>query len=379
MIESYRNMKSLFGLAAILFVLTLPTLVKAQVVNDQTATHFATLALTCISQEYPNKISHIMRGDEDVKPPRELHPAFYGCYDWHSSVHGHWMIVRLLRMVPDASFRDQAILALDHNLNMVSIAGEVGYLDHEERKSYERPYGLAWVLQLSMELRAWQQDETADILDRELAGKWLRAIEPLETAVIEKLTHWLPNLSYPIRLGTHNQTAFAFGLILDWARQKGDLDVEGLMQARINHYYSGDTNCPIGYEPSGEDFLSPCLMEADLMRRVLNRDEFSAWLGTFLPDIPTDGTADWLTPAFVTDITDGKIVHLDGLNLSRSWALQGIASALTPTDPRRASLLAASAQHGYSGLQAVTGENYAGGHWLASFATYLVTKRGLGD
>jgi Protein of unknown function (DUF2891) len=353
-----------------------PLRAGAQDITPETAASFANLALSCVHQEYPGKISHSMEGDFDIRPPRELHPAFYGCYDWHSAVHGHWMLARVLRLYPDAPVSERIIRALDESFTMENIATEVGYFDHGERKSFERPYGYAWLLQLTMELREMSQQEGEN---QERSKAWLNTLLPLEDVITEKLESWLPNLSYPIRLGTHNQTAFAFGLILDWARQKNDEAMVALMIERIMTYYSRDVMCPLAYEPSGEDFLSPCLMEADLLRRVLNRDDYAGWLQAFLPQIPVDGSTGWLVPAFATDVTDGKIVHLDGLNLSRAWSLQGIASALPIDDPRRQSLLHSGAEHAASGLAAVTGEHYEGGHWLASFATYLVTWRGLSE
>jgi hypothetical protein len=329
---------------------------------------FMTMALDCVQREYPNKISHVLSSDQDAQAPHVLHPAFYGCFDWHSAVHGHWLLVRLLRTMPDGELTQAATAALDANLTPETIAGEIAYFEAEGRAGFERPYGLAWLLQLGAELREW---------DDPRARRWSAAIAPLEQTVSNRYRSWLPNLAYPIRIGTHNQSAFAFALGLDWARRAGDTDLEGLIVAKSMQFHAADRNCPIGYEPSGEDFLSPCLMEADLMRRVMPPADYAAWLDGFLPDIPRDGSSDWLTPGIVLDASDGKLVHLDGVNLSRAWALEGIASALPQTDPRRASLLAAAAVHAETGTRAVNGEDYAGGHWLASFATYLVTRRGL--
>ncbi|WP_417496608.1 DUF2891 domain-containing protein [Maricaulis sp.] len=329
---------------------------------------FMTMALDCVQREYPNKIGHVLNSDADAQTPRQLHPAFYGCFDWHSSVHGHWLLVRLLRSMPDDALTAAATAALDANLTPEHIAGEVAYFEAEGRAAFERPYGLAWLLQLSAELHDW---------DDPRARRWAQALAPLEQVVADRFSSWLPNLAYPIRIGTHNQSAFALGLALDWARETGDTGLEGLIVAKALEFHAGDRNCPIGYEPSGEDFLSPCLMEADLMRRVMAPADYAEWLQGFLPDIPVDGSADWLTPGIVLDATDGKLVHLDGVNLSRAWALEGIASALPDSDPRRAALLAAAAVHTEVGTQSVNGEDYAGGHWLASFATYLVTGRGL--
>ncbi|HKH45849.1 MAG TPA: DUF2891 domain-containing protein [Thermoanaerobaculia bacterium] len=331
------------------------------------AERLASLALACVHKEYPNKISHVLNGDPDVKPPRELTPAFYGCFDWHSAVHGHWLLARLVRQFPDAPFAAKARAALDRSLTPENIAAEVRYLKGEGRNTFERPYGLAWLLQLAAELHEWDDPQ---------ARRWAETLDPLAKAAAERIRSWAPKLSFPIRTGEHNQTAFGFGLILDWARAAGDRETAALLESRIRDLYLKDKDCPIEYEPSGEDFLSPCLGEADLVRRVLPPDAFAAWLTTFLPNLPRDGRGDWLAPGVVTDPTDGKLAHLDGLNLSRAWMLEGIAAGLPPADPRQAALRAAASAHRESGLRAVTGEHYEGGHWLGSFATYLVTGRG---
>lgn len=331
------------------------------------ASRFAALALACVQKEYPNKIAHVLNSPEDVKGPRALTPAFYGCYDWHSSVHGHWLLARLVRTFPSAPFAASAMSALQANLTPANIAGEVAYLKGTGRESFERPYGLAWLLQLGAELRESPGPDAAALSS---------ALRPLEAAVVERLNAWLPKLAYPIREGEHPQTAFAFGLILDYARAN-DPALAKLVVAKLREFHLNDRDCPIHYEPSGQDFLSPCIAEADVMRRVLPPAEFAAWLTTFLPRLPTTDTAAWLPIGVVTDKTDGKLAHLDGLNLSRAWMLEGIAAGLPDGDLRRRSLLAAARAHATSGLDAVTGEHYEGGHWLGSFATYLTTRRGI--
>jgi hypothetical protein len=234
--------------------------------------------------------------------------------------------------------------------------------------SFERPYGLAWLLQLGAELREWDTDQ---------AREWAAALEPLEAEAVVRIREWLPKLTAPIRVGEHSQTAFAFGLVLDWARRVRHSALEQLVVDRARDFYEKDRDCPLGYEPSGEDFLSPCIAEADLMRRVLAPPQFAMWLTTFLPRIPTDGRGTWLAPGIVTDPTDPKLAHLDGLNLSRAWMLEGIAHALMPGDARRAALEAAAAIHRDAGVRNTTGAHYEGGHWLGTFAVYLVTRRGL--
>ena len=341
---------------------------RPPVFDAAAAQRFADLALACVHKEYPNKISHVLAGDADVKPPRVLTPAFCGCFDWHSAVHGHWLLVRLARAFPAAPFVPAARAALAASLTDAHVAAEVRYLEGPGRSDFERPYGLAWLLQLAAELHEWDDPQ---------AHAWAETLAPLERAAAMRIGSWLPKLSYPIRVGEHAQTAFAFGLVLDWARATGDRGTAGLVERRSRDYYLADRDCPMAYEPSGQDFLSPCLAEADLMRRVLPAPEFSAWLSGFLPRLPRDGSGAWLEPAVVTDPADGKLAHLDGLNLSRAWMLEGIAAGLPPGDARIAALRAAAAAHRASGLAAVTGAHYEGGHWLGSFAVYLVTGRGL--
>ena len=330
------------------------------------AERFAKLALQCVHKEYPNKISHVLNSDADVAPPQKLTPAFYGCYDWHSSVHGHWLLVRLLRTFPDAAFAKAAREALKESLTAENLKSEAAYLRGEGRASFERPYGLAWLLQLCAELREW---------DNPQAREMLANLKPVEDAAIERLTTWLPKLSNPIRIGEHNQTAFALGLILDYARGKNDERLAKLAVDSARKFYLADTDCPLAYEPSGEDFLSPCLGEADVMRRVLTQAEFAKWLSQFLPQIPRRATADWLPVVISPDPSDPKLAHLDGLNLSRAWMLEGILSSMPADDPRRPALTNAAEAHRHAGLAAVTGEHYEGGHWLGSFAVYLTTQR----
>jgi len=343
------------------------TLKPAYALDERLAQRFADLALSCVHREYPNKIAHVLNSDADVQPPRDLTPAFYGCYDWHSSVHGHWLLVRLARLLPDADFAGDARAAVARSITADNIAAEVAYFEGDGRGPFERPYGIAWLLQLAAELREW------DPPGRAMA----EALRPLERLAAARIATWLPKLSYPIRAGEHFQTAFAMGLILDWALIVEDEAVAGLVRQRGRDYYLRDVDCPLTYEPSGHDFLSPCLAEADLMRRVLAAADYARWLEKFLPSIPTDGSDEWLQPERVTDPTDGKLAHLDGLNLSRAWMLEGMAAGLPDDDPRRDAILASAASHATAGLASVTGDHYEGGHWLGSFATYLVTGRGL--
>ena len=330
---------------------------------------FARLALACVQREYPNKIAHVLNGDGDVRPPRELTPAFYGCFDWHSSVHGHWLLARLLHLHPGASFAERARAALRTNLTAENLRREAEYVAREGRESFERPYGLAWLLQLCAELNEWQDAE---------ARQWAENLRPLEHAAVERSCTWLPKLPFPVRSGEHSQTAFALGLMLDYARITASEDLLELLRASALRFYLSDRNAPLHFEPSGEDFLSPSLAEGDVMRRVLALDEFADWLQKFLT-IPRDGAAEWLRPAVSPDRKDGKLAHLEGLNLSRAWMLEGILSGLPADDLRVPALQEAAREHSEAGLAACTGEHYEGGHWLGSFAVYLVTRRGLPD
>lgn len=332
------------------------------------AERFARLALACVDQEYPNKISHVLNSDADVAPPRKLTPAFYGCYDWHSSVHGHWLLVRLVREFPDAPFAQPAREALRKNLTADNLRQEAAYLREKGRVNFERPYGLAWLLQLIAELREWDDPESKEMLVN---------LRPLEDAALERLKTWLPKLSHPVRIGEHAQTAFALGLMLDYARSTGNESFAKLLTDQARRFYLADKNCPMAYEPSGEDFLSPCLAEADVMRRVLPPTEFASWLKEFIPQIPTAAKSDWLPVTISPDPSDPKLAHLDGLNLSRAWMLEGIISALPADDARRPALAGAADAHRRAGLAAVTGAHYEGGHWLGSFAVYLVSERGI--
>jgi len=356
----------------VLFVtLALPPLARASdlpaALDSASAGRFAALALKCLHQEYPNKISHTMTGDADARAPRELTPAFYGCYDWHSAVHGHWLLARLVRLYPDAAFAGTAREELARSFTPQNIAAEAAYLERADRASFERPYGLAWLLRLSAELREWSDPQ---------AREWAAALAPLEAAAVKRLKTWLRKLQYPIRIGEHSQTAFSFGLVWDWAEVSGDREMRALLESAARRFYFNDKSCPLGYEPSGEDFLSPCLAEADFMRRVLDRRAFTDWLVRFMPGIPGDAGKTWLSPGIVTDRSDPKLAHIDGLNLSRAWMLEGIAHGLSPADRRVPALLGAAAQHREAALPAVTGEHYEGGHWLGTFAVYLTSKAG---
>lgn len=355
------------------------------------AARFAELALGGIVREYPVYTGHTLLEAGDTRRPRELHPAFYGCFDWHSAVHSHWLLACLLRGAAaarrqtaagsrhtagpphlsveeregaggllDPALADRIRAALNAHLTAEKLGVEAGYFREPGRRSFERPYGWAWLLKLAHELRGWDDPD---------ARAWSAALEPLAALIADAYRDYLPRLTYPIRSGTHSSTAFG----LDYAAAAGDAALRDLIIARSRGYFLGDRDAPAAYEPSGGDFLSPCLAEADLMRRVLPGDQFAAWLGGFLPGLADGGPPQLLAPAHVSDRSDGQIVHLDGLNLSRAWAMGGIAGALPPDDARRPVLRAAAAAHAEAGLAGVGSGDYMGDHWLASFALYLMT------
>jgi len=328
----------------------------------------ARIVLDAVHREYPSHVSHYLESDADARPPRELTPSFFGSFDWHSAVHGHWSLARLARLFPGASFAPAAREALAISLQPVRLAGEAAYMSAPGRAGFERPYGLAWLLQLCAELREWNVPA---------AASWRAALEPLESIARAHLMRWLPRLPWPLRNGVHTQTAFSLGLVLDWTRAAGDSEMAALVSARARDWHLGDVEAPVAYEPSGHDFFSPALGEADLMRRVLAPAEFGRWLDGFLPPLGREDGARWLTPVTSPDPSDGHLAHLNGLNLSRSWMLEGVAAALEPADPRVSWLREAARRHGEAGLGAITSEHYAGAHWLGTYGVYYLTRRGL--
>jgi hypothetical protein len=328
--------------------------------------NLAQLALNCLDQQYPNSVKHVLNTDKDAVIPQKLYPAFFGCFDWHSSVHGHWLLVRAAKLFPNHEKTSEIITRLDAHFTAEKLQAELQYFQQPGRAGFERPYGLAWFLQLYAELHDWQHPR---------AQEWLINMTDLKNHIVQQMATWIPKLAYPIRGGEHSQTAFAFGLAHDYAQTTNDMDFLAQLNQHIKRLYLDDKDCPIDYEPSGHDFLSACLAEADLMRRILSEKQFTRWLKKFLPKIKHGSS--WLKVAKVTDRVDGKLAHLDGLNLSRAWMLEGIAYALPAKDKRRQILLNQANLHAKSGLQAVTGEHYAGGHWLGSFATYYLTQRSI--
>lgn len=324
------------------------------------ASRFAGLALAGIGREWPHAYQHLARCPADVRPPRELHPAFFGCFDWHSSVHGHWTLARLLRLFPTLPCAARIRAALDGSLTEGNISAELAYFQAPGRGSFERPYGWGWLLALAAELRAGP-----DLCAR----RWSRAMRPLEGFIAESFCGYLPRLPYPVRTGVHSNTAFALSLALDYARAASHRRLETAIASRSRDFYDADANAPVAWEPGGEDFLSPSLTEADLMSRVLPATEFRRWMARFLPGLAGGEPRALMKPPRVYDRRDPKQVHLDGLCLSRAWALHRIASAM----PLSAKVRAGAERHARAGLARVSSGDYAGEHWLASFAVYLLT------
>jgi hypothetical protein len=329
------------------------------------ASHFAALALKCINRELPNKPEHVINSASDVQGPKALHPAFYGCYDWHSSVHGHWMLVRILKSFETLPESKQIRKAINENITADNIRAEAAYMAQPNRQSFERTYGWAWLLKLAEELHSWDDPD---------GDAWAEALQPLVDTIVKSYKTFLPKQTYPIRTGVHPNTAFGLAFALDYAKTIGDHDFEALLDERSRTYFGKDTNYPGAWEPGGEDFFSAALMEADLMRRVMKPAEFKAWFQRFLPGAAQGNPASLMQPAIVTDRSDPKLVHLDGLNLSRAWCMRSIAKALPANSPVRTALSSASDKHAQAALVHVTSGDYAGEHWLASFAIYLLTN-----
>jgi hypothetical protein len=334
-------------------------------IDGDAASRFAGMALNCIEKEYPNKPSHVMNNEDEVLSPQALHPAFYGCFDWHSSVHGHWLLVRILKMFPDLPETEEIKAALHRNLAAENILQEVSYLRQPGHRSFERTYGWAWLLKLVEELH------TAIDADSQI---WRDNLRPLEDEIVQRYIDFLPKQTYPIRTGVHPNTAFGLAFALDYARTVQNEALENLIVQRSLDYFLGDVSCPAAWEPGGEDFFPPCLMEADLMRRVMAREEFIPWFMEFLPQLKEGKPKRLLESAVVTDRSDGKLVHLDGLNLSRAWCMVSIGRILPKNNSVRQTLLQAAHSHAKDALANIQSGDYAGEHWLASFAVFLLTS-----
>jgi hypothetical protein len=341
-----------------------PRTKESETMTSEQASRFAKLALKGIKKEYPNKPGDVLNNERDIKGPRAMHPAFYGCFDWHSSVHGHWMLVRLLRLFPDLSEKKQIRAVLFEHLTAENLRTEAEYFDRPNTQSFERPYGWAWLLKLAEELHSY---DAAD------AKELTKNLQPLADTIVTRYLTYFPKQTYPIRSGVHSNTAFGLAFAHDYARTVGHKRLRELLEKRSHDFFVGDVDVPAKWEPDGADFLSPSLMEADLVRRFLRPPEFRSWFHRFLPGIDKGEPKSLLQPARLTDRSDPQIVHLDGLNLSRAWCMRGIASALAEDDPGRKVLIDSAARHAEASLPHVASGDYAGEHWLASFAVYMLS------
>jgi len=316
---------------------------------------FAGIALGHVRREYPNKPDHTLAGPEDARTPSSLHPVFYGSYDWHSCVHGYWLLARLLRLFPEMPPAPRIRTLFDEQLVPEKVAAECDYLAAPTARGFKRPYGWAWLLKLADELRQLPDP------------RWARALAPLADAFAGRFRSFLPDATYPVRVGTHFNTAFGLRMAADYAEGRGDAALLSLLAQTGERWYGADADCPAWDEPGGDDFQSPALIEAECMRRLLPPGRFLPWFERFLPRLAEKQPATLFTPAAVTDRSDGKIAHLDGLNLSRAWCLRALASALPAGDARAGVMRDAAERHLDASLQHVSGD-YMGEHWLASFA-----------
>jgi hypothetical protein len=325
----------------------------------EVASKFARIALGHVTREYPNKLDHVLEGPADARGPRDLHPIFYGSFDWHSCVHGYWLLASLLRREPGIPEAGAIRALFDEAFTGANVGGEVAYLARPVSRGFERPYGWGWLLKLQAELMA-QAD-----------GRWAATHQPLASAFADRFRDFLPKAHYPIRTGVHSSTAFALALAQDYAVAAGDSGLSALFAEKARAWYLADRDAP-AWEPSGDDFLSATLMEAECLRRLLPAAEFAPWLKAFLPRAAERQPASLFTPATVTDRSDGKIAHLDGLNLSRAWCWRELAATLPPGDRLSAVAEAAAREHMAASLPHVAGD-YMGEHWLASFALLALT------
>jgi hypothetical protein len=334
--------------------------------DETTAARLGGIAASNVIREYPNHPGHALERAADVGTPRELHPAFYGSYDWHSCVHMHWLLARLRRVFPDPH-RDTVVSVFNAHLSPRAIAGEVAYFRRAGARSFERTYGWGWLLVLAAELRLLVEARDGD------AAAWENALAPLTALIVDRYLDYLPRARYPIRYGIHANSAFGLACALDYAATCGHAGLRDAARASARAWFESDVGLPAAWEPSGADFLSPALVEADLMRRVLAPADFAAWLARALPDLGNGAPAALFEPATVTDRGDAQIVHLDGLNLSRAWCFRGVARALPEGDPRIGGLLAAADRHVRAGLLGLASADYYGTHWLATFALRALT------
>ncbi|MBO6881690.1 DUF2891 domain-containing protein [Winogradskyella sp.] len=332
---------------------------KIPTLNLEQANRLAELPLACVGTEYPNKLGQTLGSDDDLKSPKTLHPTFYGCFDWHSAVHGHWSMVSLLRQFPDLEKRTEMQNWLLQSISEENIKKEVAYFHGKHNKTYERTYGWAWLLKLAEELHKWDHSTAREVENN---------LQPLTDLIVNKYLEFLPKLNYPIRVGEHPNTAFGLSFAYDYAVTVGHSELKAVIEKRAEDFYMDDQDCPLEWEPSGFDFLSPCLEEAALMKRVLSKDEFMAWVNDFMPELNNEDFD--IEVGKVSDRTDGKLVHLDGVNFSRAWSLNEIAKGI----PEFEHLKNIANQHINYSLPSIVGDSYEGGHWLGSFAIYALNS-----
>lgn len=330
---------------------------------------FARLALGAVTQAFPNKPGHVLTSADDLLTPAQRHPVFWGSFDWHSAVHSHWLLLRLLKLHPGNVVASDIRIYLNSAFTTEKFLGEAEYFNLDSARGFERMYGWAWLLQLAGELDSFTSDSDGK--------RWRENIRPLEDVIVQRIYAYLPRLKHPIRTGVHPDTSFALAFALDYSRRTKNEKLQSLLLHHSRSYYANDTNYPAQYEPSGEDFFSSALNEANLMRKVMPNDEFIDWLDKFLPRLGIGGAKNLLTPVAVSDVTDGRLVHLAGLNLSRAWTLSGIASALDANPDQQRILRASADTHLQAGLGYVFSGNFMGEHWLASFAVYHMTGAGI--
>lgn len=321
------------------------------------ANRLAQLPFNCLETEYPNKLNQVLKNEGDLQSPSQLHPAFYGCFDWHSAVHGHWSLVVLLKQYPNLANAAAIRQKLKNSITEENIAQEIIYFEQPQNQSFERTYGWAWLLQLALELHTWE-----DELGRELEVN----LQPLTDLIVDKYITFYPKLYYPLRIGTHNNTAFGMSFAYDYAHAVGNQALKEIIEKTAKRFFLADKNGPLEWEPDGFDFLSPCLEEVNIMRKILPKSTFEEWVTAFLPQLKDKDFE--LAVGIVTDREDGHLVHLDGLNFSRAWCLSQLAQDF----PQYQHLQTIANQHIAHSLPTITDGNYEGGHWLASFAIYAL-------
>jgi len=356
----------------LIIALSVPRISLAQLYTQDTdvsfrltregAEHFAALAIKCIAQEFPNKTQHVQVDSGDFQQPSGYHPAFYGCFDWHSAVHGHWMLVKLLKEFPEMAQAAVIREVIGQHLTSDNIMLELAYFDQKYNKNFERTYGWAWLLKLAEELYTWNDPQ---------GQEWYTALRPLAEYIAGLYINFLPKQSFPNRTGVHPNTAFGLSLAWDYAVTLKNKALKNSINNTSLAYYAEDRDCPAQWEPGGTDFFSPCLVEAELMAKILPNEVFQGWLSAFLPQLKDKQPAILFSPVNVSDRTDGHLVHLDGLNLSRAWCFLNIA-AVVEDSVLRQTLITTAKQHLTKTIPQIADGDYMGEHWLASFAVYAL-------